>query len=198
MSSTVLSTLASQLDDRTMKQISDQIGVDKGTAKQAMVAALPALLGALDQNASDPEGAQALTNALRKDHDGSILNNIPAALSNEAVLQDGAAILGHVLGGKNDNLTAILSEATGLTKKQVEVLLQLAAPLLLGALGKVQHEGNLDPDQVAGVLHTEKEEAQSSLSGWAGMLDMNQNGSVIDELVSFGSGLLGRLFGGKR
>jgi hypothetical protein len=113
-------------------------------------------------------------------------------------LQDGAAILGHVLGGKNDNLTAILSEATGLTKKQVEVLLQLAAPLLLGALGKVQHEGNLDPDQVAGVLHTEKEEAQSSLSGWAGMLDMNQNGSVIDELVSFGSGLLGRLFGGKR
>jgi hypothetical protein len=201
MSSTILNMLVNQLDDQTIKQISNHVGIDEGSAKQAMGTALPALLVALDRNASDPRGAQALTNALRKDHDGSILNNIPAALSNEATLQDGAAILGHILGGKggkSTNLKAILSDATGLTQKQVEVLLQLAAPLLLGALGKAQHEGNLDSQQVAGVLHTEKEAAQSSLSGLAGLLDLNRSGSVMDELISFGSRLLSGLFGGKR
>ena len=53
-----------------LQQVSQQLGLDSSQTAQAVGSALPLLLGAMGQNASEPQGAQSLLNALQRDHSG--------------------------------------------------------------------------------------------------------------------------------
>jgi hypothetical protein len=194
----LLQTLSSSLDDKTLRQISSTLGADEGQTERAISAALPMLIGALGRNTATPEGAQSLTNALARDHDGSILNNLAGQLTQPSTLQDGMGILGHILGGKQDAVQTGLSQVSGLDKNSTGQLLMMLAPVLLGALGKVQREENLEPGQVATLLQKEREKAESNLGGLASLLDMDGDGSVVDDLMTLGSSLLSGLFGKRK
>ncbi len=198
MSSAIMQMLASQLDEQAIKQISSQLGADDETTQQAIGAALPLLLGAMDRNTNDADGAQALAGALQRDHDGSILEDVAGALTKRETLQDGEAILGHLLGGKRGNVETGISKATGLDMGSASQLLPLLAPLVMGALGKKQREENLDADQVSSFLTKERQEAEPALGGLAQLLDMDGDGTVTDEMIGLGSNLLKNFFGGKR
>jgi len=193
----LVQTLASSLDDKTLRQISSTLGADEGQTERAISAALPMLIGALGRNTATTAGAESLTNALGN-HDGSILNNLAGLLTQPSTLQDGMGILGHVLGGKQDAVQAGVSQVSGLDKNSTGQLLMMLAPVLLGALGKVQREDNLDAGQVAGLLQKERENAESNLGGLASLLDMDGDGSVIDDVMTIGSSLLGGLFGNRK
>ena len=91
--------LAGSLDAQTIQQISRQLGIKNQTAQQTIGFAGPMLLGTLGNNTSNPANAEALNNALHQ-HIGNILNEVAGNLSNETTLQDGAAILGHILGSQ--------------------------------------------------------------------------------------------------
>ena len=91
--------LSSVLNENTVAQIGEQLGVDQNQAGNAIQLALPALLGALNKNAQSEDGAQGILNAISKDHDGGILDMLPQFLGN-ASQGPGAAILGHILGAK--------------------------------------------------------------------------------------------------
>ena len=131
--------LMQQLSGDELSQISRQIGVDERTTGSALSAATPLLISALANNASKPDGAQALHQALAKDHDGSILNDMSGFLANPQTA-NGAGILGHILGGQQPGVTQGLAQGTGLNSGQAGQLLQIAAPLLMGALGQQQQQ----------------------------------------------------------
>lgn len=193
--STLLQTLASNLDEQTLRKISQTVGADEGQTQRAISAALPMLLGALGRNASTPQGAQALTAALQRDHDGSIFNNLASQLTNPSTLQDGMSILNHVLGGKKEAVQTGVGNVSGLSANATGQLLTMLAPMVLGALGQLQHKENLNADQVASVLQKEREETESNLGGLAKLLDMDGDGSVIDDVMTIGSSLLKGIFG---
>lgn len=198
MSSSIISMLSSQLDDNTIKQISQQLGVNEQSVEQGISAGLPVLLGALDRNTSSPKGAKALTRELRRKHTGGILDHVASALTDESVLQDGSKILGHVLGNRQNNVANGVSKISGLSQDQTAQLLQMLAPLVLGALGKKQQEENLSSQQVANVIHQERQEAESSLSGLSRLLDMDQDGDITDDVINLGAKLLGSFLRGRK
>lgn len=66
--------LKEQLSGGLMDVLSQQTGADKVQTTKATSAIISSMMGALARNASTPDGAQALSNALEKDHDGSILD----------------------------------------------------------------------------------------------------------------------------
>ena len=57
-----------QLQGAPMQQIAQQLGASSQQIESAVGAALPLLLGALGQNATQPQDAAALFNALERDH----------------------------------------------------------------------------------------------------------------------------------
>src|SRR5690606_3326754 len=94
--------------EQAVGQISQQVGAEPSLVNSAIQMALPVLINGLAQNASTPQGAQSLNNALEQDHSGSILNNLgglgnlifggqqqAAPPPREA---DAGGILGHILG----------------------------------------------------------------------------------------------------
>lgn len=190
----VLQMLLGQMSGDTLDNISDQLGINKQSAQQAVSLALPLLLGNLNRNASTSDGAQALSNALSRDHDGGILENLVGDLGRQEVVDDGYAILGHVMGDKRTNAGQNIGKATGLDADKSMQLLSMLAPVVLGALGKRQREQSLDAGGIATLLTQEREQASSTIPGIAKLLDMDADGDITDEIVGLGSSLLGSLF----
>jgi len=188
--------LLQQLAGGGLSKIGQQIGADEQTTSSALSAALPLLLSALANNASKPQGAQALNQALANDHDGSILNDISGFLDNPQAA-NGAGILGHVLGGREPVVRQGLAQGTGLNTDQVGQLLQIAAPLVMGMLGQQRQQNGLDPNGLSAFLGGQQQAAQQSNPDIMGvvnnLLDANKDGSALDEIL----GIAGKLFGGK-
>ena len=188
--------LMQQLSGDSLSQISRQIGADEQTTGSALSAAMPLLLSALANNASKPDGAQALHQALAEDHDGSILNDMPGFLDNPQEA-NGAGILGHVLGGQQPVVTQGLAQGTGLDSDQVGQLLQIAAPLLMGALGQQQQQQGFDTNGLSAFLGGQQQMAQQSnpdmMSMLNSLLDMDRDGSALDDVL----GMVGKLLGGQ-
>ena len=106
-------------------------------------------------------------------------------------------ILHHVLGNGQERVQKGISAATGLEAGATGNLMAMLAPLVMGALGQQTRSQGLDVGGLAQLLMGEKEQADSALGSMGGLerlLDMNHDGSILDEIVSFGSKLLGGLF----
>ena len=194
----IIQMLSSQLSGDAVGQIGRQIGIDDDKAQQAVGMALPMIIGALNRNTNDPAGAESLTNALKKDHDGSILNNLVQAFTKQETINDGQAILGHVMGSKKSGFVSSVSKATGMDSEQVTQLFAMLAPVVLGALGQMQRKKNLDPQGVSTLLKQERNTVESTNSNLAQLLDIDGDGDVSDEIIGLGANLLGGLLSGKK
>lgn len=186
----ILQLLAAQLDENTVNQIAGQLGVDNQQAQQAITAAAPLLLGALDRNAQSSDGAQALNSALDRDHDGAIFNNLLNALANPGTANDGAAILGHVLGGNRDVMEQGVSQISGLDQNSTGQLLNLLAPVVLGAVGKEKQQMGVGASGLTQLLDAEVAAAEDRLPGFARLFDMDGDGRVADDALDMGVKLI--------
>jgi hypothetical protein len=188
----MLDDLSNQLlTGGTVQQMSTQIGADPATTRQAVTAALPVLLGQLARNASAPGGAEALAGALGRDHDGSVLDDVPSAVSGFRS-GAGASILRHVFGQRQPAVQSGLGKVSGLNSQQTQQLLAMLAPIVLGMLGRAKRQRGLDAKGVADVLGNEQQEvSRSPLGGLLGLLDADKDGSVVDDAM----GVMGRVLG---
>ena len=71
-------------------------------------------------------------------------------------------------------------------------------PLVMGAVGQTQQQQGLNAGGLANLLGGEQQQADSMLGGLATqLLDQNNDGSIVDDVMKMGSNLLGGLFGRK-
>lgn len=205
MANDLLNLLQSQMnDDSFMESLSQQIGgADTQQTKTAASGVMTTLLGALAKNASTQEGAQSLNTALEKDHDGSILDDIMGMLSGNAQPQNqrmlnGSGILNHLLGGKQNNAVNMISQVSGLDQNKTGNLMQLLAPVIMGALGKTKRQNGLDIGDLAGLLSgsfsQQKQQTNISSGLINSLLDQDGDGSVTDDIANMGFKMLGNLF----
>lgn len=191
----LMEVLTQQISGGALRQVGQQLGTDEAAAGSAVSAAIPVLLSALAKNAASPDGAAALSRAITKDHDGSVFEDVVGAVAN-ADRGPGAKILGHVLGNRQTSVAAGLGKATGLDAAKAASLLTMLAPLVMGALGKAQRTGGLDAGGLAAMLGQEKAqigEKAGGLGGLLGMLDRDNDGSVVDDVL----GAATRMFGNR-
>lgn len=224
----ILDLLTDQLGSQSADSLSRRIGADAGATQKAVATALPLLIGGLARNAnSSPQAAESLAGALDRDHDGSLLDNLGALFGGRdsglgglmnlaggllgggsgasAKALNGDGILDHVLGRKRRPIEQGIAKASGLDVNQVAKLLPLLAPIVMGALGKIKRQQNLDAGGLAGLLgqersHIEQRTAGMSEGGLASLLDFDGDGDVSDDVAKIGtalasSGLLAKLFG---
>lgn len=165
-----------------LAKIGELIGANKQATSGALSSALPLLVSALAKNASTPQGADALHQALTKDHNGSILSDVAGFLGNPQAA-NGAGILGHILGGQQASVTQGLAKSAGLSGGQVGHLLEIAAPLVMGALGHQKQEQGFDAKGLAGFLGGQQQAAHQANPGLLGMLGgASSLGSIAGEV----------------
>jgi hypothetical protein len=172
-------------------QLAGRLGISESTAQSAVQLAVPLILAALARNASQPQGAQELHQAVTADHDGSILDQLSTYLGNPQSA-NGAGILGHVLGGQRPAVENNLAQATGLDQGSAGSLLEMVAPLVMGAVGREQQQNGLDPEGLSQLLVQEQQAEAANNPGLMGtlssMLDSNRDGNVADDLSRMAGG----------
>ncbi len=198
----IFEMVTSQLGSGQLGQIQSQVGLDEGTARKAVPAAVGTLLGALAKNSQNSSGAEALLGALSRDHDGSILDNLSGALGSPQEVSAGEGILKHVLGGKRAAVENGLGQSLGVNQQQMGQLLAMLAPVIMGALGKARREQGFDAGSLAKTLGHERSSLEhkmpSGMGGLGSLLDADGDGSIVDDLAKKAAGgFFKKLLGGR-
>lgn len=204
----ILDLLNSDMGKTIINGVAGQTNQPESKTNDVLTMALPVLMQAMKRNASSPQGAQGLLNALNNKHDGSILDNLGGLFQggvDSSVLDDGNKILGHVLGGKQQHVENAIGARAGMDSSSVANILKVAAPILMGLLGKQTKENNVNDSSgieslLGGLLKgNASNQEQSFLEA---ILDADGDGSVMDDVANMvlgGSkkkGGLGSILGG--
>jgi hypothetical protein len=183
--------ITQQLAGGASRTIAQRLGVSEATANTAVQVAVPLILAALARNANQPQGAQSLHDAINKDHDGSIFDNLMGYVSNPQTA-NGAGILGHVFGNQQPAIQNNLAQATGMDQNSAGGLLETLAPLVMGAVGRTQQQEGLDASGLSNLLNQQQQQAQNNAPGamsiLSSMLDQNNDGSAMDDLQRMAAG----------
>ncbi|MEM9561417.1 MAG: DUF937 domain-containing protein [Actinomycetota bacterium] len=180
--SNLVDGIMDQLGPAGVAQIAKSLGVDESMMGPAVAAAVPAILGGMARNTSQPAGAESLSSALN-DHSPSIFDALGGLLGGGG---DGAKILGHVFGGRQSNVEQNLAGQSGLNLDVIMKLLPILAPLVMGYLSREKDSRNLDAGGLGSMLGEERQQAESrqpGLGGLASILDADGDGSIIDDVL---------------
>ena len=144
-----------------VRSMAGRLGLSEAMTEKAVQMAVPLLVGALARNAAQPAGADALQQAVTKDHDGSVFDNLLGTISDPQSANAGG-ILGHVLGGQQGAAQETLANAAGMDSGSAGNLLEMLAPMVMGSLGQTQRQQNLDAGGLSDYLNTQEQQAQTT------------------------------------
>ncbi len=170
--------LKAMLSEGALKALAKKTGLNSKQLKKILPLALPLLLKMLTKNASEKDGALSLLGALTQHTSKKTM----AQQIEEADQDDGAKIIGHILGKDSQSSLLSLSSQSGLSQKEVSSVLSGIAPALLSGLSA----------------------ATSSAGSSAGKVDLSDGLDLSDVVAMLGgakpepAGLLGGLFGKKK
>jgi hypothetical protein len=184
----MLSAILGAQDGQAVGALSQQFGLSQDQTVSALGALLPALAGGLQRNMSAPGGLDKLMGALGSGQHSAYIDDM-TTLGSATTVQDGNAILGHVLGSKDvsRSVATNAASATGIAPDVLKQMLPVVAALAMGALAK---QTTSRPGQVGQIGQAQMSDSIGSL---AGFLDVNHDGSIADDVVGF----VGKLFGGR-
>lgn len=200
----------------------NKFGISKNQVIALLAVAAPLVISYLKNKSQDSKEAEALNNALDKDHDGSVLDN-PSQLQSRQ--EEGGSILSHIFGGDKANVENQLSQNTGISMDKIGPILGMLAPLIMGYIGKQKQSNGVTSggglgDLLGGILGNANQEAQgqntnpindilgSVLGGGSSSADSgNPLSNILGSVLGGGNqqqsqgglgGLLGSILGGGR
>lgn len=152
--------------DQVATNAENKFGVSKNQIIALLAVAAPLIISYLRNKSQDAQEAEALNNALDRDHDGSILDN-PAQV--EVRQQEGNSILDHIFGGKKGQVENSLSEQTGISMNKIGPIMAMLAPLIMGYIGREKASNGVNSggglgDLLGGILGGAQNQAQSQAS----------------------------------
>ncbi len=145
----------------------NKFGIDKKQIIALMAVAAPLVISYLKKKSQeDPNEAEAINNALDKDHDGSILEN-PDQVEDRQ--QEGNSILTHIFGTQKTQVENQLSQNTGISMDKIGPILAMLAPVIMGYIGKEKQSNGVNSggglgDLFGGILGGAQNQAQAEPS----------------------------------
>ncbi|ANF51146.1 hypothetical protein A0O34_11745 [Chryseobacterium glaciei] len=194
----LIDLLTGNTGNEVAQQAENKFGISKNQIIALLAVAAPLVISYLRNKSQDAKEAEALNNALDKDHDGSILNDSSQLEARQA---EGGSILSHIFGGDKQNVENQLSQNTGISIDKIGPILAMLAPVIMGYIGKEKQQSNVGAgglgDLLGGILGNASNQAQTQ--GSSPLNDIL--GSVLGGGQSQSSGnplndILGSVLGG--
>ncbi len=157
-------------------RIASSLGEATDGVSSALAGGLNAmLLGVLGKTA-DPSAMRSVFNLVTDPaNDGRVLDN-PAALVGApegAMSSLGGQFLSNVFGARGTAVNDVLARTSGLRVESISSLMRLAAPLLLGVLGKRARDGGLNAASFTRLFEDERDSIENAAPpGVAGALGL--------------------------
>ena len=187
----LLDLITGNVGNQVATEAENKFGISKSQMIALAAVAAPLIISYLRNKSQDANEAEALNNALDRDHDGSILNNPSSALERE---QEGGSILDHIFGGQKATVENQLSQNTGISMDKIGPILAMLAPIIMGYIGKEKQANGVNAgglgDLLGGILGGAQQQTQQSNDPLSSIL-----GSVLGGATQQSGGGLGDLLG---
>lgn len=159
----------------TVRSASSLVGESESNTRQTLNSAVPTLLSGLTNMVSSREGVSSFGGLIRDGGFGSAVDNVGSLFSGgsttSSMLGAGQQLIGKIFPGKASAVTDLLARSGGVSSSSATSLLSLAAPLIMGVLGKRAAAQGLDSNGLANALLSEKSEiAAAAPSGLSQIL----------------------------
>src|SRR6516225_2388208 len=174
MATNLVSLVMQFLTPDMVGRIATALGFDHNKVQSAISGAVPALLAAFNDVATQPDGAQKLADAARQ-QTGSLESfaSMLAAGGQSSLLDKGSQLLSSLVSGRDQNaLIGAISKFTGLGQGVSGSLLGMLAPIVMGTIGQHQSAARaLDANGIANLFASQKNNIAAALpSGFSSLL----------------------------
>lgn len=138
------------LSSDAISGLSKRSGASKTEVKDVLVQVLPTLLSGADDQAKSADTAESFTKALAS-HAKADTGNLASFLGG-VDMEDGAKIIGHLLGAGTGKTTKSVAKKTGVSDDKIGAIMAAAAPLLMSLLGQQADEEEEKQSGVGGLM----------------------------------------------
>ena len=185
MATNLVSEIAEVLSPNIVSSAASALGLNRTATQKAVVAAVPALLAALINYVTKPQGATKLAEVVRKQEPGVLasLASVIGEPGQKALIDQGGSVLTSLLGGKTlSALTNAVGQYAGVGNEGSKSLLGLLGPVVLGVLGQQQRDRGLDASGLASLITSQKSNIVGALpSGFSKYLS---DTGILDDVTS--------------
>lgn len=177
-----------------LEVLAAKTGLSQKQLKMILAIAIPLLIKKMTSNASSQSGASSLLSALGQHKNAG---DIKGQLA-DADEEDGAKIVGHILGDDRDELVQSMAGQAGVESQDVEKVLGNISPSILSGLSAATTAASTQ--QSSGVDLSDGFDMTDIMALMGGAAGGGGTGSLFGSLLgggqSAGGGLLGSLLGG--
>lgn len=165
MSFNLIDSAKSLFTSEMLGKASAYLGESESGVAKAIGGILPTLLGGLVNKASDNDGANAVAQMAQEAHSSGIAGNLQNFAGDDGggLLSKGAGLLSGLFGGKQDGLSGLISNFSGVKSSSVSSLMSMAAPAVLGMIGKHASENNLGASGISSLLSSQKDNIAAAM-----------------------------------
>jgi len=152
----LLNVVQGALSGNVVGQIASLIGSNSNVTKTALTSMLPAMIKGLVSKGSSQQGASQLLDMIKGNGLGAgTLDNLSSSLEGSkasSFMEMGSKLNSGIFGNKLSDMAS----APGLSSGASSKLMNLAAPILMGTVGKVVAQKNLDASGLQSLLSNQK------------------------------------------
>jgi len=141
------------------------VGESESSTRQTMNGAVAGVLSGITNMVSSREGAGNLASMVREGGFSSLVDNMGSFLSGgnaTSMLSSGHQLLSKIFGGNVSSVADAVGRSSGVKTSSATNLMALAAPLVLGVLGKRAATQKLDSSGLANLLMSEKSDTTAA------------------------------------
>jgi hypothetical protein len=149
------------------------------------------VLGSMATTALQPGGADVLTKMLAQAGGSNPLDNMSGFLGNPAAA-GGSAMMNSLFGGQMGAVQTAISQKTGLPPAAVGKVLEIAAPMVMGYVGKMVVQQKMD---AAGITSLLGDQSKTALAGSPDAAALAQQLLAAQAGTGGAGGILKKLFG---
>jgi len=156
----LLQAVQGYLTPGVIHSASSLVGESESATRQTMYGASASVLSGITIMASSREGAEGLSTMVREGGFGSAVDNIGSLLNGgnatTRMLNTGHQLLGRIFGGDVSSVADAVGRSGGIRSSSAIKLLSLAAPVVMGAVGKRVASQRLGASGLAILLQNER------------------------------------------
>ncbi len=156
MALNIIDLIKGQLGPALVSQAASQYGESESGISKAINGLLPAVVGGLANNSSNPSVLDAITGA----NNSGLLGNLMGGTANNSVI---SSLVGSIFGDKAAGLVNAISSFAGVGNSTVNSLLGLVTGATVGSVGKYAADNNLDRNGITNLLNEQKGVASTLL-----------------------------------
>jgi outer membrane protein OmpA-like peptidoglycan-associated protein len=136
MATNLIDTIRGVITPDASNKAATELGESSADTHRGLQAAVPTILAGLAHRVSTPDGASTVHNMLNESAASGSVEKISGGGNPRELEDQGRGLVDKIFGGRSGSVGEALARSSGIKSESATRILSLAAPLVMGVLGK--------------------------------------------------------------